>query len=288
MGTIIIVGITMGLIYGLVAIGYSLIWQTMGLVHFAQGDLLMIGGFLVLTFINAGFSSPLVVCILVFLAMGLIGAFIEQIAYRPIPREKHVTRIICTLGVGLILRNLAVLLWGTSSRGLPENFFPGTTLSLGEVTIQPVYYWTFIIGCTLVLGLVLFLYKTKYGIAMRLTAYNPALAELMGVNSKLFQSAAFMLAIGITGVAGMLISPIAFVHYNMGLSFGVKGFTAAIIGGLNSLPGSLVGGIVLGLSEVFFGKYLSGYVDVLAFTVMILVLIFKPRGLLGKVEAEKI
>lgn len=286
--TVIIIGVTVGLIYGLVATGYSLIWQSMSLVHFAQGDLLMLGGFFALTLINMNISNLFVVLLLVFVIMALIGLIIQRGSYCFIPQHRITTRIIATLGVGMILRNAAVLVWGTKARGLPDDFFPGNSLQFGEVAIRPVYYWTLIIGVVLVVGLVFFLYRTKFGMAMRLTAYNYSLAELMGINPGIYQTLAFMLAAGITGVAGILVSPISFVSYRMGLAFGVKGFAAAIIGGLDSLPGSLIGGIIIGLIEVFFGRYISGYVDVLIFAIMILVLIFKPRGLFGKVHAEKI
>lgn len=286
--TVIIIGVTVGLIYGLVAIGYSLIWQSMSLVHFAQGDLLMLGGFFAITLIGMKISNLFAVLLLVFILMALVGLIIQRGAYCFIPQHRGTTRIIATLGVGMILRNLAVIVWGTKARGLPDNFFPGSSLQLGGVAIRPVYYWTFFIGIMLVIGLVLFLYRTKFGMAMRLTAHNYSLAELMGINPGIYQTLAFMLATGITGVAGILVSPISFVSYKMGLAFGVKGFAAAIIGGLDSLPGALVGGIAIGLIEVFFGRYISGYVDVLIFGIMILVLILKPRGLFGKVHAEKI
>ena len=287
MGTMIIIGITMGLIYGLVAMGYSLIWQTMGLLHFAQGDLLMIGGFLALTLINLKITNPFIVLLIVFILTLILGFFIERVVYRMIPQGKP-ARIISTLGVGITLRNLAVLIWGTKQRSLPRKFFPGSTLTFGDITIQPVYYWTLIIGVFFVVILGFFLYRTRHGLAIRLTAYDLQLARLMGINSGVYQTAVFMLAAGVTGVAGILVSPVSFIHFNMGLSFGVKGFASALIGGLDSLPGSLLGGIILGLAEVVIGRYMSGYVDVLTFVVMILILVFKPKGLLGKNSLEKI
>lgn len=285
---VLIIGVTVGLVYGLVAVGYSMIWQSMRLVHFAQGDLLMVGGFLAITLISADIANPVVVILAVFLIMMALGGIIQRVAYRHIPQNRGVTRIIATLGMALVLRNLAVLVWGTRSHGLPENFFPGSPITIFELSIRPVYYWTLIIGVSLVIGLALFLYKTKFGMAVRLTAYNYSLAELMGVNPNLYQTVAFMVAAGLTGVAGILVSPISFVSYHMGLAFGVKGFAAAIIGGLDSLPGSLLGGIIIGLIEVCFGQYISGYVDVVIFGIMILVLILKPHGLLGKPHVEKI
>lgn len=285
---VLIIGITFGMIYGLVAIGYSLIWQSMGLVHFAQGDLLMVGGFTALALINSGISNPVLVLLIVFLLLALLGGVILHTTYRYIPQNKGVTRIIATLGMSMILKNAAVLIWGTNSVGLPENFFPGNPLILFGVSIRPVYYWTLIIAVVLVVGLVVFLYKTKFGLAVRLTAHNYSLAELMGVNPMAYQTVAFMLAIGLTGIAGVLCSPISFISYKMGLAFGVKGFAAAIIGGLDSLPGSIVGGIIIGLVEVFFGRFISGYIDTVVFGIMILVLIIKPYGLFGKPKVIKI
>lgn len=285
---VLIIGITFGLIYGLVAIGYSLIWQSMGLVHFAQGDLLMVGGFVAITLINSGVTNLFAVLPIVFIVLAVLGGAILHISYRHIPQSRGVTRIIATLGMSMVLKNAAVLIWGTNSFSLPDNFFPGKALNLFGVSIRPVYYWTLIIAVLLVVGLVFFLYKTKFGLAVRLTAYSYPLAELMGVNPLVYQTVAFMLAIGLTGVAGVLCSPISFISYKMGLAFGVKGFAAAIIGGLDSLPGSIVGGIIVGLLEVFFGRYISGYIDAIVFGIMILVLIVKPHGIFGKKKAIKI
>lgn len=285
---VLIIGITFGLIYGLVAIGYSLIWQSMGLVHFAQGDLLMVGGFVAITLINSGVTNLFAVLPIVFIVLAVLGGAFLHISYRHIPQSRGVTRIIATLGMSMVLKNAAVLIWGTNSFSLPDNFFPGKALNLFGVSIRPVYYWTLIIAVLLVVGLVFFLYKTKFGLAVRLTAYSYPLAELMGVNPLVYQTVAFMLAIGLTGVAGVLCSPISFISYKMGLAFGVKGFAAAIIGGLDSLPGSIVGGIIVGLLEVFFGRYISGYIDAVVFGIMILVLIVKPHGIFGKKKAIKI
>ena len=285
---VLIIGITFGLIYGLVAISYSLIWQSMNLIHFAQGDLLMIGGFIAITLINLGITIMFPVVLITFVILALIGVVMQNGIYRFIPQKRVVTRIIATLGMGIIFKNLAVLIWGSNSHALPETFFPGSAISIFGISIRPVYYWTLLISITLVVLLMLFLYKTKFGLAVRLTAYNTELAKLMGVNPLLYQSVAFSLAIGITGVSGILCSPISYVNYKMGLAFGVKGFAAAIIGGLDSFPGAIIGGIVIGLIEVAFGQYLSGYIDAVVFGIMIVVLVVRPRGLFGKPKAIKI
>lgn len=285
---VLIIGITFGLIYGLVAIGYSLIWQSMSLVHFAQGDLLMVGGFVAITLVNSGIDNLIVVLCLVFVVLALVGGIIQRVAYKHIPQNKVVTRIIATLGMSMVLKNAAVFIWGTNSINLPENFFPGPALQLMGVFIRPVYYWTLIISVCLVVGLVLFLYKTKYGLAVRLTAHNYELAKLMGINPNTYQTLAFMVAIGLTGIAGVLCSPISFISYKMGLAFGVKGFAAAIIGGLDSLPGSIVGGIIIGVIEVFFGRFISGYIEAVLFGIMIIVLIVRPHGIFGKAKTVKI
>jgi branched-chain amino acid transport system permease protein len=285
---VLIIGITFGLIYGLVAISYSLIWQSMNLIHFAQGDLLMIGGFIAITLCNSGITHMFPVLIITFVALALIGAIMQNGIYRFIPQKNVVTRIISTLGMGIIFKNIAVLVWGSNSHALPENFFPGNAINILGISIRPVYYWTLLISAILVVLLMLFLYKTKFGLAVRLTAYNTELAKLMGVNPSIYQTVAFSLAIGITGVAGILCSPISYVSYKMGLAFGVKGFAAAIIGGLDSFPGAIVGGIIIGLIEVAFGQYLSGYIDAVVFGIMILVLVVRPHGIFGKAKAVKI
>ena len=288
MSDVIIIGITFGLVYGLVAISYSLIWQSTGLIHFAQGDLLMIGGFIAITLIGRGIDSMILVLPITFLVMAVIGAVMQNVIYRNIPPSRAVTKIIASIAMGIVFKNLAVLIWGSNSFSLPDNFFPGGPISIFGISIRPVYYWTLSISVALVVLLVLFLYKTKFGLAVRLTAYNSELAKLMGINPNIYQTVAFMLAIGITGVAGILCSPISFVSYKMGLAFGVKGFAAAIIGGLDSLPGAIIGGIIIGIIEVAFGRYISGYIDAVVFGIMILVLIVRPHGLFGKSKPVKI
>ena len=139
---VLIIGITFGLIYGLVAISYSLIWQSMNLIHFAQGDLLMIGGFIAITLINLGITNMFPVVLITFVILALIGVVMQNGIYRFIPQKRVVTRIIATLGMGIIFKNLAVLIWGSNSHALPETFFPGSAISIFGISIRPVYYWT--------------------------------------------------------------------------------------------------------------------------------------------------
>lgn len=288
MADVLVIGITFGLIYGLVAISYSLIWQSMNLIHFAQGDLLMIGGFVAISLVDAGITNIFPVMLITFIVLALIGAVMQNGIYRYIPQSNGVTRIICTLGMSIIFKNLAVLIWGTHSFALPDSFFPGQAVTILGISIRPVYYWTLLISALLITFLMLFLYKTKFGLAVRLTAYNIELAKLLGVSPLFYQTVAFMIAIGITGVAGILCSPISYVSYKMGLAFGVKGFAAAIIGGLDSFPGAIIGGIIIGLIEVAFGQFISGYIDAVVFGIMILVLVVRPHGLFGKPRVMKI
>jgi len=285
----LLAGLSAGCIYALVALGYSLIFASIRLLHFAQGDLLMIGGFFALTMVLTFKLGLYTGIIAVMLIVGMVGFFIERFAYRPIPQRMIGARIMSTLGIGLILRNMAIILWGPQPRGLPPPVFSGPPIHLPGMVIPPAYYLILIISVAIMILLTLFLGKTKLGLAMRTTAHDQSLAELMGIETSWVMSLSFMIAAAMAAAAGMLVAPITFISQGMGFRLGVKGFAAAILGGFGNIPGSMIGGIVLGLVETFGGSFISsGYKDCFAFVLLILVLIFRPSGLLGKAPIEKV
>lgn len=285
----LLAGFSVGCIYALVALGYSLIFASIRLLHFAQGDLLMIGGFFALTMVvtfKLGLYSGIIAVMLI---VAILGFLIERIAYRPIPQRMFASRIMCTLGIGLILRNMTIIIWGPQPRGLPPDIFKGPPISLPGMSIPPAYYFVLIISVVIMILLTLFLGKTKIGLAMRTTAYDKSLAELMGINTSRIMSLSFMIGASMAAAAGMLVAPITFISHGIGWRLGVKGFAAAVLGGFGNIPGSMIGGIVLGLIETIGGGFISsGYKDCIAFVILILVLIFKPAGILGKVHIEKV
>jgi branched-chain amino acid transport system permease protein len=249
----------------------------------------MIGGFFALTLVLT-FKLGLYTGIMaVMVGVGIVGFFIERFAYRPIPQRLIAPRIMSTLGVGLILRNLTVLIWGPQPRGLPTGVFKGPPIRLPGMTIPPAYYFILIISVALMILLTFFLGKTKLGLAMRTTAHDQSLAELMGIKSSRIMSLSFMIGAALAAAAGMLVAPITFISHGIGWKLGIKGFAAAVLGGFGNIPGAMIGGIVLGLVETFGGSFISsGYKDCIAFVILILVLIFKPTGILGRVHVEKI
>ncbi len=285
----ILAGLIAGSVYSLMAIGYSLVFASTRLLHFAQGDLLMLGGFVGLSLVGVLGRNPLAVMLGVLVVVASFGFVLERFAYRPIPVRLTSVRIISTIGVGLALRNLAAVAWTASAVALPENFFPGPSLVISQFTVRPVYYWVMGLSLTLMVVLALFLSRTRLGLAVRATAYNAEIAELMGMNSSLAKSVSFTIAAGLTGLGGVLVAPLTFIHYEMGVSLGLTGFAAAVLGGLGSIPGAIVGGYALGLIETFGAGFISsGYKDSIAFVVLILILLLKPSGLLGVPVQEKV
>ncbi|HWQ40773.1 MAG TPA: branched-chain amino acid ABC transporter permease [Desulfosporosinus sp.] len=285
----VIVGLVVGASYALLAIGYSLIFASMRLLHFAQGDFLMIGGFISLSIVSSVTANPFLVIFLVMTSLALLGYLIERLCYKRIPDHMHAARIIATLGVGMILKNTAGIIWGAQIRPLSDGFFRGPVVNLGSLRIQPSYYWTLIIGAMLMILLSLFLNRTKVGLAIRASAYNAEVAEIMGINSAKARTIAFIIAASLTGCVGIFVAPMTFIHTEMGVSLGMKGFSAAVLGGLGNIPGAMVGGLLLGMIETFGATVISsGYKDSIAFIVLILILVFKPSGLFGTTEPEKI
>jgi branched-chain amino acid transport system permease protein len=285
----LLAGLSVGCIYALVALGYSLIFASIRLLHFAQGDLLMIGGFFALTMVLTFKLGLYTGIIAVMIIAGVLGFLIERFAYRPIPQRMIAARIMSTLGIGLILRNMTILIWGPQPRGLPPAVFSGPPIHLPGMTVPPAYYLILIISVAIMILLTLFLGKTKLGLAMRTTAHDQSLAELMGIETSRVMSLSFMIGAAIAAAAGMLVAPITFISQGMGFRLGIKGFAAAVLGGFGNIPGSMIGGIVLGLLETIGGSFISsGYKDCIAFVVLILVLIFKPAGIMGKFHVEKV
>lgn len=287
--TLILLGLTIGAIYALLAVGFSMIFETVKLLHFAQGDLLMLGGFVAISLVDVFGINPFIVALGSMLIVGLFGAFLERVVYHPVPEHLIAVRIMATLGVAMVLRNAASLIWGTKAKPLPEALFPGGPISIAGLTIRPGYYWTLIISMIAMVILLWFLYRTKIGLATRTVAYRSDVAEMLGVNPLLLRSLSFGIAGALAGISGILVSPQTFVYFNMGIALNQKGFTAAVLGGLGSIPGAIIGGLLLGLIETIGGSLIpSGYQDVISFVILVLVLVVRPQGLFGQVHQEKL
>jgi branched-chain amino acid transport system permease protein len=279
----VINGMAQGSIYALIGIGFALIFGVLGLVHFAHGEVYMLGafiGFLLITHLHLGVVLSLLIAIL---GAALIGIIVEAIGFRPLRRAPDVAPMVFTLGLSVVLQNLAILIWGSDTKAMPDVLdakvlpFFGAQVSMAQVLV-------FSVSLALMLGLQLILYRSKMGKAIRATAQNKDAAALMGVNIDGVISATFALGSGLGGAAGVLVG----IYYNafyptMGFMAGLKAFTATVLGGMTSVPGAVLGGLILGVAENLGVAYISsGYRDLIAFAILILVLLIKPSGIFGR------
>lgn len=287
---LVIIGISVGMVYALVAIGISLIYSGLDIVHFAHGEIYMIGAFVGLTLfqkLDIGYVPTLILAVVI---TGLIGAMIERVFYRRLTRAgggysfSGMGMIIAGFGMSIVLQNVAFLIWGPKPFPFPVRF--GPPLEIGNLALPMSYVWIIAAAIVLMIGLHFLLRKTMIGLAMRAVAHNKDIAYLSGVNVPLMISMIFAIGCALGGAAGVLIGPINYVQVQMGLSILVKAFAAAVIGGFGSLPGAVIGGLIVGVVESLGAGFVSGtYKDVYAFILLIAVLMIKPSGILG-VEAK--
>ncbi len=281
-------GLALGSIYGLIAIGYVLIYNTWGVLNFAQGDMVMVGAFTALiAYTYIGLPMWLAIPTAVLMCI-VIGYLIELCAFRPLINAENQRRLIATIGVGIFLRNLIQIIFGADAFAFPS-IFGNKAIDIGGLMIVPQDIWNTVIGILLVVLLMLFLKKTRIGKAMRATAQDREAARLMGVNVRQCMSLTFVLSSAIGGFAGILLSPKYFVIASLGLTFGNKGFAAALFGGIASNAGSMVGGITLGILESLAATYGSStWQTAIAFLILFLTLIVKPSGIMGKKDIRKV
>ena len=284
----LIQGIAMGSIYGLIAIGYVLIYNAWGVLNFAQGDMVMIGAFAILiTHIDLGLPLVLAFPLAIMICI-VVGYLIELSAFRPLINASNQRRLIATIGIGIFLRNLVRVIFGADPFPFPS-IFGDKPFHIGELTLVPQNLWNMAIGFGLVILLNLFLKRTRVGKSMRATAQDREAARLMGINVRQNMSLTFVMASAIGGCAGMLIAPVYFVIPTLGTSLGTRGFASALLGGIASNSGSMIGGMTLGMLESLGAGWLSSqWQSAIAFMVLFLVLIFKPTGILGKKETRKV
>ena len=284
----IIQGLAIGSLYGLIAIGYVLIYNAWGVLNFSQGDMVMVGAFAILitrTFLGLPLLIAFVLAILICMAVGFV---IELTAFRPLINASPQRRLIATIGVGIFLRNLIRVVFGADPFPFPS-IFGDRPFRIWDLTIVPQNLWNMAIGFLLMTSLMLFLKKTATGKAMRATAQDREAARLMGIDVKRSMSLTFVIASAIGGCAGILIAPTYFVIASLGTTMGSKGFAAALLGGITSGGGAMVGGICLGIIEALsMGVVSSKWQPAIAFLILFLVLIFKPSGILGKKEIRKV
>lgn len=275
-------GLVVGSIYGLVGVGYTGIYNVTRIVNFAQGDFAMLGAMGTIALVELGLPLPVAIAAGI-AGVGLVGVAVERWTIRP-ARADEVRGIIITLGVGVFLQGLAVKLWGTDARPMPA-FSGDRPLWLGGATLPPQALWVLGTTSLLVLGLHLFFQTTYVGKAFRACAMNPYAARLGGIDVRGMTRISFGLSGVLGAVAGIIVAPIVLAQYDSGITLGIKGFVACIIGGLGKPTGAALGGLVLGVLEAFatgFGS--SGYKNAIAFLLLLLFLFLRPSGLFGDLE----
>ncbi len=283
-------GVTAGAIYALVALGYSIIYNACHAINFAQGEFVMIGGMAAVSLAAGGLPLWAAVPLAV-LAAAAVGIAVQKLTIEPAQRKSGtdvVTLIIITIGVSLFLRGAAQVLWDKRIHPLPA--FSGTNpISIGAATIVPQSLWVLGGAALAVLALHWFFTRTLFGKAMLATAHNPLAARLMGIHTGRVMAVSFALAAGLGALGGVLTAPITFTSYDIGVMLGLKGFAAAMLGGLGSFGGAVAGGLVLGLMEALGAGFISSaYKDAIAFVVILAVLFLLPGGLFGARRSERV
>jgi len=277
-------GVTVGSIYAVVAIGFNIIYNTTGIINFAQGEFLILGGMVAISLSSV---MPLLPAILLAVAVTVVaGAAVEIVFIRWLKQPDVLRLIVITIGISILLREAMLHIWDEQMRALPH--FTGSEISSIDILgahISPQALWVLGIGTVIVVGLNLFFKFTLTGRAMRACAANRTAAELCGINVKWMVTFSFMLSAGIGALAGCAISPLAQTQYDMGSSLAIKGFTVAILGGLGRSMAAVAAGIILGLIEAFsISQFPLAYKDAVTVAVLLLILFIKPSGLFGSRE----
>jgi branched-chain amino acid transport system permease protein len=280
-------GLALGCVYGLIALGFVLIYKTTEVINFAQGDLMMLGGFIAYTFIVILGMNYWLGALCAILAMGLVGMFIERFVVRPILGYPAFSIVMATIGLGFLLRSLAGMIWGTDDLKIETPFID--VVKIGDLVLAHDKLSVIVATVILIAVLYLFFNRTRLGTAMRATSENMLAAYYMGIPVKRVVSLVWAISAMVAGVAGVLLAPITFVHSNVGLALGLKAFPAAVLGGFGSIPGALVGGLIIGVVETMAGFYMAqGWKDVAPYIILLLVLLLKPEGLFGALGRKKV
>lgn len=280
-------GLTVGAVYGIVALGFTLIYNASGVMNFAQGEFVMIGGMVTVSAVGAGVPLPLAALIAVIVAAS-VGVLLQRLAIEPVRDAPPVVLIIITVGAALVIRGVAQIVFGKQLHKLSD-FSGDTPLAFLGASILPQALWV-LAGTVLIVTLVwLFLNLTMLGKALIATSANRLAAKLVGINISFILALAFALSAVIGSAAGILVTPITFTYAEVGTLLALKGFAALVLGGLGSPLGAVIGGLLLGLSEAFAAGYLSStYKDAVALLLMIAVLLLRPGGILGHAGAERV
>ena len=282
-------GISLGRGYAIIALGYTMVYGIAKMLNFAHGDVIMIGGYM--AFCSTSYLGWPVIPSVLFsiIVCTMLGIVIERLAYKPLRDASSLAVLITALGVSYFLQNAALLIWSSNPKAFP-NMVDLPNLVIGDIQISSVAIVTIIANIIIMIALTMFTTKTKLGKAMRAVSEDKGAAQLMGINVNATISMTFAIGSGLAAIAGVLLcSAYPTLMPTTGAMPGIKAFTAAVFGGIGSIPGAMLGGILLGIIEIFAKAYISTQLsDAIVFAVLIIVLRLKPTGLLGKQMAEKV
>ncbi|OSM01772.1 ABC transporter permease subunit [Magnetofaba australis] len=293
-------GLVLGAIYGLIAVGYTMVYGIIGMINFAHGEIYMISAYLTAIFLavllsfglNSVALALLLTLILAIVFTGLYGYVIERIAYRPLRGSNRLAPLISAIGMSLVLQNYVRLSQGSRNQGAPALIEGAFRFGSDEHFVQITYIQSLIVIVSLIsMGVLTWIIqRTALGRACRATQQDITMAQLLGVNTDRTISLVFVIGAAMAAVAGVLVTlNYGSFDFHIGFVTGIKAFTAAVLGGIGSLPGAMLGGLVLGLCESLFSGFVNtDYKDVFAFSILVLVLIFRPSGLLGRPAVEKV
>ncbi len=287
----LIAGISLGSIYAIMALGYTMVYGIAKMLNFAHGDVIMIGSYVVFYAVNSFGWNPVLSIVASVVVCTLLGITIEKVAYKPLRRAASLAVLITAIGVSYFLQNIALLLFGSDSKSFPDILgLPALVLFDGQLKVPGATIFTIIACIVIMVGLMAFIRKTKAGQAMLAVSEDKDAAMLMGVNVNSTISLTFAIGSGLAAIAGVLLcSQYHVLNPYTGALPGIKAFTAAVFGGIGSIPGAFVGGLLLGIIEDLSSAYISSQLaNAIVFAVLIIVLLVKPTGLFGKVVREKV
>ena len=291
-------GLAVGGIYALIALGYTMVYGVLKLINFAHGDLFTIGAYLGLTLLTSlalndyvgGFLGLFILGVMVMGLVGIIGILLERIAYRPLRQSPRLSAVVSALGASIFFQNAVMLIYGAKFYVYPQDLLPVVPVNIFGLSIPLMRIIILLASVVMMIALYLFVQKTKIGTAIRAAAIDQGAARLMGIDVNFVIMIVFFIGPALGGAAGLMVGVYyGQINFTMGWIYGLKAFTAAILGGIGNIPGAMVGGLLLGVIEALGAAYISiAWKDAIAFFVLILILIVRPTGLLGERVAEKL
>jgi branched-chain amino acid transport system permease protein len=283
-------GLSLGSIYAIIALGYTMVYGIAKMLNFAHGDVIMVGAYIAFCGLQYWGFPPVLAILVAMVTCTILGITIEGLAYRPLRQAASLAVLITAIGVSYLLQNIALMIWGANPKSFPTTFINSSSIRLGQLNISTATIITILANVVIMVGLTLFTSKTKVGKAMRCVSEDRGAAELMGINVNRTISLTFAIGSALAAIAGILLcSSYPILQPTTGSMPGIKAFTAAVFGGIGSIPGAMLGGILLGVIEIFGKAYISTELgDAIVFAVLIIVLLVKPAGLLGKPMREKV